>query len=180
MLTFTVPLEEGFDENTREFTVIRGFELELEHSLVTLSKWESKWEKPFLGKDEKTSEEALDYIKIMTLTPNVPEEVWEKLPDRFFAMINSYINSKQTATWFSDPPNQRPSRETITSELIYYWLVSYNIPFEVQYWHLNKLLTLIKICNVKNAPEKKMGRREQAEMQRQLNAQRRAQLNSRG
>jgi len=180
MLKFTVPLEEGYDENTREFTVVRGFELELEHSLVSLSKWESEWEKPFLSKDAKTPEETLSYVKHMILTPNIPDEVWQKFPDRLFLMINSYMNSKQTATWFNDSPNIKASREVVTAELIYYWMVALGIPFECQYWHINKLLTLVKVCNVKNAPEKKMSKREQAEMQRTLNAQRKAQFNTRG
>lgn len=178
MLKLLIPVEELFDEESNEF-VNRSVVLELEHSLVSLSKWESTWEKPFLGKDEKTAEETLGYIIAMA-TSDFDPDILTNLTDENVKQVNSYIDAKMTATWFNDAPSKGGSRETITSELIYYWMISLNIPFECQHWHLNRLFTLIKIFNKKNAPTKTMSKRELAERNRTLNAQRKAKLNTTG
>lgn len=180
MLQITVPATEQWDESKQEFVNTKEQTLQLEHSLVSLSKWESKWCKSFFSNQEKTYEETIDYIKCMTLTQNVKSEVYYCLSDENIAQINRYIESPMTATYFSDSRNGKPNRERITSELIYYSMIALNIPFECQKWHLNRLLTLIKVCNIKNQPPKKMSRREIMNRNAALNAARRKQFNTRG
>ena len=180
MLRITIPAVEEWDELAQEFVTTKEQTLCLEHSLVSLSKWESKWCKPFLSKQEKTYEETIDYIKYMTLTPNVDPEVYRVLTNDNIAEINKYIEAPMTATTFSRDRNSKSSQEIVTSELIYYWMIALNIPFECQKWHLNRLLTLIKVCNIKNTPPKKMSRRDILSRNAAINAARRNQLNSKG
>lgn len=180
MLIIVVPGVEMFDETTQEFVTRDDVTLELEHSLVSLSKWEQIYEKPFLGQGDKTNDEVLGYIKAMTLTPDVPEQVFLKLSEDNITKINEYIDAKMSATWFSEAPGAPQSRDVITSELVYYWMISFQIPFECENWHLNRLFTLIRVCNIKQAKPKKMSRAEIAARNRELNAQRRAQLGSKG
>ena len=180
MLTITIPAKEMFDERTNTFTSTKEQTLQLEHSLVSLSKWESKWCKPFMSKTvKKTKEETLDYIKCMTITQNVDPNIYENLSNSNIDAINKYIDAPMTATTFSDNIN-KSSNETTTSELIYYWMISFNIPMECQKWHLNRLLTLIRVCNVKNAPAKKMGKGDIMRRNAALNAARRKQFNTNG
>lgn len=179
MLKLIVPLSEAIDNQNR-FVVNESFTLEMEHSLVSLSKWESEFEKPFLSDADKTPEEVLWYIEAMVQTPNVPIDVFQALKPEHIEEINKYIAAKMTATWF---PKDRPSgksREVITSEIIYYWMISCNVPVEFQHWHLNRLLTLIQVCQRKNAPPKRRSKAEIARMQHELNAQRRAESGSSG
>jgi hypothetical protein len=180
MLTVTVPGTEMFDETTQEFVTVGDAVLELEHSLVSLSKWEQIYEKPFLGQAEKTTEEVFEYVKCMTLTPEVPEEVFHRLSEENLSAINTYLEAKMTATWFHEAPGAPRTRETVTSELVYFWMITFQIPFECQYWHLNRLFTLIRVCNVKNAKPKKMSRSEIAARNRELNARRKAELGTTG
>lgn len=170
-----------FDEVKGEFVYPKDQVLCLEHSLLSISKWESKWHKPFItNKDKKTEEEYMDYIVCMTLNQNVDPSVYQRLTSLDLKKIQDYMNDPMTATWFSKQKSSRGNGEQTTSELIYYWMVSYNIPFECQKWHLNRLLTLIQICNVKNAPQKKMGARELASQRSALNAARRKQHHTAG
>ena len=180
MLRITIPATELWDENKEEFINTKEQTLQLEHSLVSLSKWESKWNKPFLSKDTKTEEEELDYIKCMTITQNVDPNVYNFIPLNVREEIKEYINAPMSATWFSEDKNTKSSSEQITSELIYYWMVAQNIPFECEKWHLNRLITLIKICNIKSQPPKKMGKKAIMSRNAALNAARRKQLNTKG
>jgi len=181
MLNVTIPRIEGFDDKTNQFIdFIPETHLQLEHSLISLSKWEAKWKKPFLSKtEEKTQEELLDYIQCMSLTPNVDPKIYRYIPSEVFKKIIEYIEDPMTATTFSDKKSSG-KKEIITSEVIYYWMVSLNIPFECQKWHLNRLLTLIRVCSEKNAPQKKMSTKDILARNKSLNAQRRAKLHSRG
>lgn len=179
MLKLSVQMsDELYNEETEEFSS-ETFDLELEHSLVSLSKWESKFCKPFLGK-EKTVEETIWYVEAMTLNDKVPEGIFQRLSDANIDAINEYIGAPMTATTVRELPNQRPSREIITAEVIYYWMIALNIPFQCEHWHLNRLLMLVKVCNAKNTPPKKVGKRDAARQRQELNAQRRQAYGTRG
>lgn len=185
MLKIVVPatqIGEKFDEAKIEFIPIMTKEqtLQLEHSLVSLSKWEAKWRKPFLSNKQWTAEESIDYVRCMTLTQNVDPNVYRALTPQLLHEVFAYIDASMTATTISKRGNRATTNEYVTSELIYYWMVSYQIPFECQKWHLSRLLTLINVCNVKNAPQKKMSRQEIIAQNRALNAARRKKLNTRG
>ena len=179
MLQITIPATETWDESKQEFNYTKERTLQLEHSLVSLSKWESKWCKPFLSQKDKTYEETIDYIRCMTVTPNVDPDIYYCLTTENFEQINDYISSPMTATFFSNT-SSRVNREIITSEVIYYWMIALNIPFECKKWHLNRLLTLIRVCEIKNTPPKKRSSQEIMSQNAALNAARRAELNSKG
>lgn len=179
MLQILVPLSESFDEETNEF-IENTYKLEMEHSLVSLSKWESKFEKPFLSDTDKTMEETLWYVQAMTLTPNVPPEIFSKLSAENYEAINEYINGKHTATWFNNQTRQGAAREIVTAEIVYYWMTALNVPMECQHWHLNRLFTQIQVINEKNKPQKKMSRAEAITQQRRLNAERLQKLGTKG
>jgi hypothetical protein len=185
VLTITVGAVESFDESKGEygeFVETGGFVLQLEHSLASLSKWEEIHEKPFLTKDDKTSEEVLSYIECMIVTPDAPEDALLSLSQENLDEINAYIDRKMTATWFSKNvgDGQKSTGEVITAELIYHWMFAFNIPLEFEHRHLNKLFTQIKVSNAKNQKPKKMSRDEWARQQREINRQRREATGSTG
>lgn len=180
MLKITIDGCDLFNESTQEFINVKTQTLQLEHSLVSISKWESNWCKPFISNNEMSYEETIDYIKCMTLTPNVDPNIYNCLTDKNLMDVKKYISAPMTATTFSNEKNKGHSRDIITSEVIYYQMIALNIPFECQKWHLNRLLTLIKICNIKNAPPKKMSKRDLMSRNSALNAARRKQLNTKG
>lgn len=181
MLTLTIPRQEGFDEKKQEFVVTEEQTLVLEHSLVSLSKWEAKHNIPFMTKKEKTEEEMLDYILCMTVTKGVDKSNYAFLTSSNIKAISDYIEAPMTATTFGEGAGtSTPNRKIVTSELIYYWMTAFNIPFECQKWHINRLLTLIKICEEENKDPKKKKTQDIAKRNAALNAQRRQKLNTRG
>lgn len=180
MLTIIIKGEEVFDEKTNTFSYLDDTTIEFEHSLLSVSKWESKYQVPFLSSAEKTGEEIFGYIKAMVITPNLDLDVLYRLSDENIATIQGYIDSKESATTFGRMPEHRGPGEVITSELIYFWMVSFNIPFECETWHINRLFSLIRICNIKNSKPKKMSRNELAQRNAAINAERKKKLGTSG
>lgn len=183
MLEIKIPLgSESWDEEKEEFIIPNYKTIRLEHSLVSLSKWESKWNKPFLKTLDKSLslEETIDYIKCMTISQNVNSDIYKYITNSIIETVNKYIDDPMTATTFSTMEKGKINGEIITAELIYYWMISLNIPFECQKWHLNRLLTLIRVCSIKNSPNKKMSKMDVAARNRALNEARRKKYNSKG
>lgn len=184
MLRIVVPPRDLWDEEKEQFLQCKGATLMLEHSLVSVSKWEAKWKKPFLGDTPKTRDETIDYIRCMNMTQNVDESVYGSLSAAEIQRINSYVSDKQTATWFSehgDAKNRKGGKKkVITSEVIYGWMISLGIPMECQKWHLSRLLTLIRVCDIQNSKGNKMDKKQAAMQRSALNAKRRRARNSRG
>lgn len=185
MLKIDRVIEESYDEETNMFVPERRVSFTLEHSLISISKWESKWHKPFLDTTEKTQEEMEDYVRCMCVTQNVDPEMFKDLPNSIIKEIYDYIGDPMSATTFHDyrkVGKGQSSKETVTSELIYYWMAAYQLDWSCEKWHLNRLLNLVKICNIKNEDPKKnkMSRREILERNSKLNAERRKLLNSKG
>ena len=172
MLKLVVPPREFFDEETNEFFSVEGATLTLEHSLLSLSRWESKWKRPFLSDGPKTAEEIHHYIRCMSLQ-ELPIGAEMLYTQATYDAVNAYISDPMTATTITEPPGKRNNRETITAEIVYYWMVALNIPFECERWHFQRLLTLVRVCNIKNSPGKKRNRHEALAQQRDLNAARR-------
>ncbi len=180
MLKLVVQGEEIYDKAANLFTEVGNFEVELEHSLLSLSKWESKYEKPFLSKDKMNAEEVLYYIQCMVVGEDITEEMARHIIAEHSEKVNWYINSTQSATTFGAMPTKRGPGEVITSELIYYWMVAFTIPSQYEAWHLNRLFSLIRICNAKNETPKKKSRAQMAQENKELNDRRRAELGTRG
>lgn len=184
MLSIVIPSRPSrdlFDEQKQEFVHIdefKGCTLNLEHSLISISKWEAKWHIPFLNSN-KTEEQTLHYIKCMTINQGINDYVYDYLTPDNIKDISEYINDPMTATTVKDIGGKK-NREIITSELLYYWMIALNIPFECEKWHLNRLMQLIAVCNAKNTPPKKMGKSEIMARNQALNAARRAKYNSKG
>lgn len=185
MLQIDVVIEEEFNEEDSSF-ITKTYPVYLEHSLVSLSKWESKYEKPFLSETEKTVDEIMDYITMMDLSPETPPEVYANISNAQYLDINKYINAKRTATWFNELETKKKSTQVVTSELIYYWLTSYEIPWEAQHWHLSRLFTLVKVFGAERSQHDKTNKKSRtsaesiAAQRRKLNEERRKQLGTSG
>lgn len=179
MLTLTVKGQEYWDEAKEEFTYGKDCVLKLEHSLISIEKWEAKWGVPFFD-SEKTPEMTLDYIRCMTLSPPSDPDVYSHLTRANVEEINNYIEAPMTATTIKESKSTKRLAERITAELIYYWMISFNIPIEFNKWHINRLIMLIRVCSEKSKPPKKMSKREIMAQNRAINAARRARLGSKG
>lgn len=179
MLQITIPEREFYSDIKNEFITIESRTIQLEHSLISISKWESKWKKPFFSMENKPLPEAVDYVRCMTLTQNVPLTAYAGVTQSILNEVNAYIDDPMSATTFGKIAGAA-SREVITSELIYYWMVAYGIPFECQKWHLNRLITLIKICDIRQGPQRKMSKRETMMQYTSLNAARKQRYKTRG
>jgi len=180
MLKLTIEGDEYFNDDAQTFEETQTVVFELEHSLLSVSKWESEYQKPFLSGTEKTTDEIFGYVKAMVITPNPDLDALYRCSQENLDEVQAYIDSKQSATTFGEMPERKGQGEVITSELIYYWVVSFNIPFECQSWHLNRLFALVRICNLKNSKPKKMSRNEVAQRNRELNERRKAELGTKG
>ncbi|MBR3320432.1 MAG: hypothetical protein IKG04_00580 [Exiguobacterium sp.] len=180
MLELEVKGGELYDEVSEMFISVKPVVLRLEHSLVSISKWESIWKEPFLTRKDKTEQQTIDYLMCMTLNQNVDPEVYKFITPKQLKLINEYISDEKTATTFNERHSGAPNRQVITSELIYFWMAQYNIPFDCQKWHLSRLLTLIRIASIKNAPDKKMSRNAVLSQNRALNEARRKALRTKG
>ena len=181
MLIIDIPETESFNSITNEFVYIKEQTLQLEHSLLSISKWEAKWKKPFIS-EQKTREETIDYIRCMCITKGVDDAVFDNLPPKAIQQVQSYIDDSMTATTINNsrPDNRRGKKEIITSEIIYYWMIIYGVPFECEKWHLNRLLTLIRVCDIKQSPGKTMGKNEIYQQNRALNEARKKRLHTKG
>jgi hypothetical protein len=180
VLRITIPPIEVWDGKNERFINFKGQTLQLEHSLVSLSKWESKWHKPFISKTDKTYEETVDYIRCMTLTQHVDPNAYTFLTEENINQVNAYIDDPMTATTFSEDKTKKNNGKVVTAEVIYHWMIAFHIPFECQKWHLNRLLTLIRVCNIENQPPKKLSMRERLSRNAEINAANRKKFNSKG
>jgi len=180
-LSITIPGQEYYDEVNNEFKSIGDTNVTLEHSLISISKWEAKWHKSYLSTPDKTPEEIMDYIRCMTITPHVDPSVFDFLTQSNINEIVNYINDPMTATTFSDDKTDSTSKNIVTSELIYYWMIACQIPVAFEKWHINRLMTLIKVCEIKNNPDKKkMSKSQLYNRQRAINEANRKKFSSKG
>lgn len=180
MLQIKIPDIELYDEANNRFITRKGCVLTMEHSLLSLAKWESKWHVPFLTDKQQTIEQTIDYYRCMTITKNVNPLIYENIDQKIADEIDKYINDPMTATWFNNTSSGKEDRSVITAEIIYYQMIALGIPFECEKWHLNRLMTLIRVVSTKSAPPKKMSKDEILAQQRRLNAERKARLNTKG
>ena len=179
MLKIIIPATESWHAKDEIFVYTKETSLNLEHSLISLSKWESKWKIPFLSTKNFSIEQTLDYVRFMTLNKDVPPFIYKNLGRTNMQLINNYIEDEMTATTFNNFQDIK-NREVITSEIIYYWMIALNVPMECEKWHLNRLLTLINVCNIKTQKPKKMSKNEIAKRNHYLNEARKQSLNTRG
>lgn len=173
MLELTIDDTSLWDPKTERFYDLKGQTLVLEHSLVSLSKWEEKWHKPFFTSNALTNEEIIDYIRCMTVNRNVDPLVYNCLTDAQFKAIEEYIADQHTATWFSNSAKEHGPKTIITAERIYHLMFAYGIDKDCEKWHLNRLLTQIRVEYEESKPKKKQSKRELADHHRALNAARR-------
>ena len=180
MLQLFIPKAEYWDEKKEEFVYVgKDVTLKLEHSLISISKWEAKWHVSFF-QSEKTNEMLLSYIECMTLNSDVDQSIYLRLTKEHYDQINKYLSDSMTASTVKDIKKHPRTNEILTSELIYYYMIQYGIPVEFEKWHINRLIMLIKICGAKGDSGAKMSRSEIFKQNKALNEARKAKWHTRG
>lgn len=183
MLRLTLPSTDFWDPRKEEYVQIGGYEVDLEYSLFTIARWESKWKKPFITSLPKfTRKDEIEWYKAMCMTEGIPDEAWMVMTPKIRQDIYDYVTDPMSATTINHRGPKTPGgpKTIMTAELVYYYMVTLGVPFECEHWHFNRLMKLVDVCFVKNSPPKKMGKQEAAQMYRELNARNRAKYNSRG
>lgn len=187
MIEITIPKGQIVDDETGNvYRAEKDWTLVLEHSLISVQKWEAKWHVAFLNRGTRTFEQTIDYLRCMTLTPNVPEEIYYCIPEKEMKKVLDYVDDPMTATRVNDDSEsqrgfgRKIGREVVTAEVIYYWMISLNIPAEYKKWHLNQLLTLIRVINAKNQPKKKRRMKDVLEEYRAINEANKARFHTEG
>lgn len=188
VLKLDIPKGEWWDDENERFVMTNPCVLNMEHSLISIYRWESKYKRAFLNeKDQKTKDELIDYFRMMTISKPASDKVYELISENaeLISKISEYLEDTMTATTFAindAGDSYNPKKTIITAEIIYYWMVTFSIPFECEKWHLNKLFTLIRVCAIKNQPpnQNKMPKSELYARNRELNAKRKAEFNTRG
>lgn len=185
MITIKIPDREYYNEDTNEFISVKGPVLTMEHSLLSIRKWESKWHQPFMGKKEPTFEQMLDYFRCMTITPkDVGIEVFHGLSAENVAELKAYIGDSMTATTFHTYPGKKKGKASgpsiITAEVVYGWMFQNGIPLECEKWHFNQLMTLIRVCAQQGGVNPKMSKKDILAQNKALNEARKAKLGTRG
>lgn len=176
MLELHISETELWDPVSEKFLLVKEQSLPLEHSLLSISKWEEKWHKPMplINNERLSGDEFLDYVRCMTISRNPDPLVYRCITAREVEAIMAYINDPHTATWFGNEKSGGNDKRPLTTELIYHLMFAFGVSKECEKWHLNRLMTQLRVEYEESKPSKKKTPAEIAERHRMLNAKRRA------